>query len=152
MKLIGSILIITLIFGSTAREAVALPKKQTLAQCEEQLEKASTLIRLGEEEQKNAAELTRDCAALKALNADLIAKNAELERLREAKEAEAAKSLERAQQSEAELKAAVTDLEKKLDACAKDGAGSWYGRWEVWAGAVAGLAAGLTIGWVAGEL
>ncbi len=110
------------------------------------------LLALEDQERANASGLATTCAELQRANTDLAAKNAELERLTGQRAAEAQKSLDLALASKVELEKTVTDLQAKLEACIEDDATPWYGRWELWVGAAAGLAAGLTIGFVAGEL
>lgn len=96
--------------------------------------------------------IVADCAALKQAYDALVKQHATLESLQAAKASEEKQSVELGATSERQLARGLERVQGDLDRCIEDSATPWYGRWELWVGAAAGVVAGFAIGFAAGAL
>lgn len=122
------------------------------ARATDRLADCKALLALEDQARANNDGIEASCKKLQAANEDLQKQNDELKKLTDARFQEQTASLQLALSSKAELEKTVHDLKTELDACIESSSTPWYARWELWVGAVAGVAAGFTVGFVAGEL
>lgn len=148
MKRSGATLIALLSIASPTVHAAA----PDVAADDKRLADCKALLALDDEARKNADGLEKSCADLRTRNADLEKRNAELERLTSEDTKTRALDLKLALESKRDLTKTVQRMEKALDACALEEAAPWYGRWELWVGAAAGLAVGAGVGYAVGRL